>query len=82
MSIYRKVFWKLLELGLIPDSLLRSKVRNGLTDLLKELNHDGNVEKRQEKLNEFIGEKNMQSTVVFHLKISNAVPCRSRRISF
>ena len=76
MSMYRQVFWKLLELGLIPDSLLRSKIRNGLTDLIRELNHDGNVETRQNKLNEFIGEKSaikMWLISLLNIKCNNAM---------
>ena len=40
MSLYRQAFWKLLELGLIPDYYVRSKVRNGLIDQIKEMNQD------------------------------------------
>jgi cyclopropane-fatty-acyl-phospholipid synthase len=56
MSLYRQAFWKLLELGLIPDYYVRSKVRNGLIDQIKDMNQDGNVETAQENLNKFIEE--------------------------
>ena len=56
MSLYRQAFWKLLELGIIPDYYVRSKVRNGLIDQIKDMNQDGNVETAQENLNKFIEE--------------------------
>ena len=56
MSMYRQLFWKLLELGAVPDFILRRKIKSGLSDLIVELNGDGNVEKHQEKLNEFLDE--------------------------
>jgi len=56
MSLYRQAFWKLLELGLIPDYYVRSKVRNGLIDQIKDMNQDGNVETAQDNLNKFIEE--------------------------
>ena len=55
-SLYQQAFWKLLELGAIPDSFVRAKIRNGLTKLKNDLDKDGSVENRQEKLNEFLDE--------------------------
>lgn len=54
--LYRNFFWKLLEVGAVPDFLVRSRVRKGLQELIKELNGDSNVEKQQEKLSEFLAE--------------------------
>ena len=56
MSLYRQVFWKCLELGIIPDFMLRSKIKSGLKELLEDLQGDGNVETQQTKLNEFLEE--------------------------
>ena len=55
-SYYKKLFWKGLELGMIPDFLTRSKIKSGLQQILTEMNGDGNIEKHQETLNDFIEE--------------------------
>lgn len=56
MTLFRQVFWKLLELGLIPDYLIRSKVKSGLKQVLDELEGDGNVQTQQDKFNAFLEE--------------------------
>ena len=55
-SYYKKLFWKGLELGMIPDFLTRSKIKSGLQQILTEMNGDGNIEKHQEALNDFVEE--------------------------
>ena len=55
-TYYRQFFWKMLEIGAFPDFMIRSKIRTNLEVQLKALQGDGNMEKQQEKLSEFLDE--------------------------
>ena len=46
----------MLEIGAFPDFMIRSKIRTNLEVQLKALQGDGNMEKQQEKLSEFLDE--------------------------
>lgn len=53
---YRQFFWKLLELGAIPDWVLRSRIKKSLQELLTELSANGEVESQGEIMRTFLAE--------------------------
>ena len=55
-SYYRQLFWKSLEVGIVPDFYLRSKIRANLEVQLNDLKGNGNVEDQQEGLSKFLNE--------------------------
>lgn len=55
-TYYRQFFWKSIEMGIVPDFYLRSKIRANLEGQLSDLKGNGNMEDQQERLSQFLGE--------------------------
>ena len=55
-TYYRHFYMKALELGFVPDFMIRSKIRTNLELQLNTLKGDENMETQQEKLSEFLDE--------------------------
>ena len=55
-TYYRQFFWKSIEMGIVPDFYLRSKIRANLEVQLSDLKGNGNMEDQQERLSQFLTE--------------------------
>jgi len=55
-TYYRQFFWKSIEMGIVPDFYLRSKIRANLEVQLSDLKGNGNMEDQQERLSQFLAE--------------------------
>lgn len=53
MGLYRQLFWKALEYGLLPDYLLRYKIHNALVGEIEELSAGG-VEAQSQRMRKFL----------------------------